>query len=311
MNVTKRSAIAWSILAICVAAVAYFVSIPVALLALACICGAPLFAIILGAAALGALGLPRGFDAEFDGMIEHILDVGLGDRVHVMSAIPLFIYSGNLLAEAGAADRLVRFANALLGWVPGGLAIIGIGACALFTVFTGASGVAIIALSGKLLPAFVRAGYPKGSTSGTGSLFPRQRFDVGELGKSFLLALPELCIPFGVICGLAIGLELPEVAALTVVYTVVLEIGVARLLVSLDIGWVHPLAPRALWTASRESLAIVGAVFIIVFASAALTDYMVTAEVPNKLVAWMRSPVALKIVLLLASAVIYRTVHKK
>jgi len=48
-----------------------------------------------------------------------------------------------VLAESGSADRLVRFANALLGWVPGGLAIVTIGTCALFTVFTGASGVTV------------------------------------------------------------------------------------------------------------------------------------------------------------------------
>ena len=96
-----------------------------------------------------------------------------------MSTIPLFIYAGYLLAESGTADRLVRFANALLGWIPGGLAIVTIGTCALFTVFTGASGVTIIALGGVLMPALVRSGYPErfsiGLIAGTGSvglLFP-------------------------------------------------------------------------------------------------------------------------------------------
>src|SRR5439155_26360653 len=125
----------------------------------------------------GAVDL--GFDAEFNGMIEHILDVGLGDQVQVMSTIPVFIYVGYLLAEAKTADRLVRFANALLGWMPGGLAIVTILTCALFTVFTGASGVTIIALGGVLMPALVRNGYPErfsmGLIAGTGSvglLFP-------------------------------------------------------------------------------------------------------------------------------------------
>ena len=107
------------------------------------------------------------------------MHVGLGDQVETMSTIPLFIYAGYLLAESGTADRLVRFANALLGWVPGGLAIVTIGTCALFTVFTGASGVTIIALGGVLMPALVRNGYPErfsmGLIAGTGSvglLFP-------------------------------------------------------------------------------------------------------------------------------------------
>src|SRR3954470_5994044 len=101
------------------------------LLGLAFISGARLFTIMLGAAALGALALPRSFSAEFDGMVEHMLNVGLGDQVQVMSTIPLFIYAGYVLAESSAADRLVRFANALLGWIPGGLAIVTIGTCAL------------------------------------------------------------------------------------------------------------------------------------------------------------------------------------
>ena len=116
---------------------------------------------------------------EFNGIIAKIVNVGLGDQVEMMSTIPLFIYAGYLLAESGTADRLVRFANALLGWVPGGLAIVTIGTCALFTVFTGASGVTIIALGGVLMPALVKNGYPErfsmGLIAGTGSvglLFP-------------------------------------------------------------------------------------------------------------------------------------------
>jgi tripartite ATP-independent transporter DctM subunit len=134
---------------------------------------------------------------------------------------------------------------------------------------------------------------------------PRQKFDFGELGRSFLLALPELFIPFGVILGLAVGgLGLPEVAALTVVYTVVLEIFVARGLVKLGLAWGKPLAARVLWTTSREALAMVGAIFIIIFASTALTNYMVTASVPSKLVAWTQAHVESKIVFLLAINVI-------
>lgn len=333
------------------------------LLAIAFISGAPLFTIMLGAAALGAISLPREFSSEFDGMVEHMLNVGLGDQVQVMSTIPLFIYAGYLLAEAGTADRLVRFANAALGWVPGGLAIVTIMTCALFTVFTGASGVTIIALGGVLMPALVRQGYPErfsmGLIAGTGSVgllfppalplfiygtvygltnlepeiwdtrrflfagivpgmvligmlsavavtvavmkkLPRQRFNFRELAVSWALAFPELCIPFGVIIGLGIGFDLPQVAALTVVYTIVLEVGVSRLLGKLGVAWGKPLDPRVLWTTSREAMAMVGAIFIIIFASTALTNFMVTAEVPRKLVAWTQSAVESKIVFLLA-----------
>src|ERR1700759_495027 len=177
----RRSPLGWALLAAFIAALAIFVNIPVALLALAFVSGAPLFTIMLGATALGAwsgvIHLP--FGKEFDGNIAMIEHVGLGDQVETMSTIPLFIYAGYLLAEAGTADRLVRFANALLGWVPGGLAIVTIGTCAIFTVFTGASGVTIIALGGVVMPALIRQGYPErfsmGLIAGTGSvglLFP-------------------------------------------------------------------------------------------------------------------------------------------
>jgi tripartite ATP-independent transporter DctM subunit len=360
------------------ASIAYFVSIPVALLTLAFISGAPLFTIMLGASVLGAMSLPRDFDSEFNGMAASMLNVGLGDPVEVMSTIPLFIYAGYLLAESGTADRLVRFANALLGWVPGGLAIVTIGTCALFTVFTGASGVTIIALGGVLMPALVRHGYPErfsmGLIAGTGSVgllfppalplfiygtvcglnfqkvftvpdasgyawpswdtmrfiqsgivpglvlvgmlsavavfvavkkkLPRQKFSARELGRSFVLALPELIIPFGVIAGLAKGFGLPEIASLTVMYVVVLEVGVSRLLAMAGVGWGKPLPPKVLWTTSREALAMVGAIFIIIFTSTVMTNFLVTADVPTKLVAWTVSHVSSKIVFLLAINVI-------
>jgi tripartite ATP-independent transporter DctM subunit len=338
------------------------------LLGLAFVSGAPLFTIMLGGAALGAVTLPRAFSAEFDGMVEHMLNVGLGDQVQVMSTIPLFIYAGYLLAEAGTADRLVRFANAALGWVPGGLAIVTILTCALFTVFTGASGVTIIALGGVLMPALVRQGYPErfsmGLIAGTGSVglllppalplfiygtvygltnlepelwdtrrflfagivpgavligmliavamtvaivkqLPRQKFNWKELWVSWALAFPELCIPFGVIAGIVVvRFGLPEIAALTVLYTVVLELGVSRLLCKLGVAWGKPLEPRVLWGVSREAMAMVGAIFIIIFASTAMTNFMVTAEVPRTLVAWTQAHVESKIVFLLAINVI-------
>src|SRR6187401_2672005 len=140
------------------------------LLAIVFISGAPLFTIMLGGTALGALFGARGFEADFDGAIVKLFGVGTGEQVNVLSTIPLFIYAGYLLAEARTADRLVRFANAMLGWMPGGLAIVTIGTCSLFTVFTGASGVTIITLGGVLMPALVRSGYPERFSMGL--MFP-------------------------------------------------------------------------------------------------------------------------------------------
>ena len=85
------------------------------------------------------------------------------------------------------------------------------------------------------------------------------------------LALPELFIPFGVILGLASGIGLPEVAALTVRLRRHPRGRRVALLVS-SACWGKPLDPRVLWTTTREAMAMVGAIFIIIFASTALTE---------------------------------------
>jgi tripartite ATP-independent transporter DctM subunit len=97
----------------------------------------------------------------------------------LLIAIPMFTFAGYLLAESRAPQRLVAVSRALLGWAPGGLAIVALVACALFTAFTGGSGVTIIAIGGLLLPALVAERYPERfsygllTTSGSlGLLFP-------------------------------------------------------------------------------------------------------------------------------------------
>ena len=94
-------------------------------------------------------------------------------------AIPLFSLAGYILAASKASDRLVRLSNALLGWLPGGLAVIALMVSAVFTALTGATGLTIIALGGLLFPALKIQGYPEKfslgllTTSGTlGLLFP-------------------------------------------------------------------------------------------------------------------------------------------
>jgi tripartite ATP-independent transporter DctM subunit len=97
----------------------------------------------------------------------------------VLVAIPLFTFAGYLLSESGAPKRLIRLSNAVLGWLPGGLAVIALISCAVFTALTGATGLTVIALGGILLPAMTREKYPEVfslgllTTSGTlGLLFP-------------------------------------------------------------------------------------------------------------------------------------------
>jgi C4-dicarboxylate transporter, DctM subunit len=74
-------------------------------------------------------------------------------------AIPLFTFAGYMMAESNTPERLVNVSQALFGWMPGGLAIVCLVACAFFTAFTGASGVTIIALGGLLFPILQKRGY--------------------------------------------------------------------------------------------------------------------------------------------------------
>ncbi|RCK76529.1 MAG: TRAP-type C4-dicarboxylate transport system, large permease component [Ignavibacteriae bacterium] len=94
-------------------------------------------------------------------------------------AIPLFTFAGYLLAESNSPKRIVQLTKALIGWLPGGLAVVALVSCAIFTAFTGASGVTIIALGGLLYPILLKENYPEKfslgllTTSGSlGLLFP-------------------------------------------------------------------------------------------------------------------------------------------
>jgi tripartite ATP-independent transporter DctM subunit len=91
-----------------------------------------------------------------------------------LPAIPLLTVAGYILAEGGAAARLVRAYKGLFGWLPGGVAVMVASVCAVFTTFTGASGVTILALGGLLLPALLEEKYPEpfsvGLVTASGSL---------------------------------------------------------------------------------------------------------------------------------------------
>jgi tripartite ATP-independent transporter DctM subunit len=115
--------------------------------------GMPLFAVI----AAGAL---YGFHTEEIDLAVVAIEINRLASLPLLLAIPLFTFAGYLLGESNAPRRLVRLTNAFLGWLPGGLAIVAIMACAMFTAFTGASGVTIVALGALLYPALKAANYP-------------------------------------------------------------------------------------------------------------------------------------------------------
>jgi len=112
-----------------------------------------------------------------------------------LPTIPLFAFAGYLLTVGHVSGRLVRFFRALVGWMPGAIAVVTVLVCTFFTTFTGASGVTIVALGGILLPALLAEKYP-------------ERFSMGLLTASGSLGLlfPP-CLPvilYGVVAGIAV-----------------------------------------------------------------------------------------------------------
>nr|WP_320190307.1 TRAP transporter large permease subunit [uncultured Desulfobacter sp.] len=114
--------------------------------------GAPLFTVIIAAAMYGF------YLAEIDLSVMAIELYRIADTP-ILLALPLFTFAGYILGESNTSQRLVTLTQAFLGWMPGGLAIVSFVVCALFTAFTGASGVTIVAMGALLYPALTQAGY--------------------------------------------------------------------------------------------------------------------------------------------------------
>jgi tripartite ATP-independent transporter DctM subunit len=166
------------------------VAAPLLLLILA-ILRTPLFVVI-------ALGAMIGFYSQQVDLSVISIEIYRLAEMPVLIAIPLFTFAGYLLGKGNASTRLVDLTNSLLGWMPGGLAIVAIFVCALFTAFTGASGITIVALGGLLYTALMQAGY-------------REKFNLGLLtscGSLGLLFAPSLpLILYGVV---AQQMDLPQ-----------------------------------------------------------------------------------------------------
>ena len=332
--------------------------------------GMPLFACL---AALGLLGLWHE-GSPGSGAITDVYGDLTSEKAVSLSTIPLFTFAGYLMAAAKTANRLVRLGGSVLGWIPGGLAVLTLFICAFFTTFTGASGVTIVAIGGLMLPAMEKAGYTRqfslGSVTAFGAVgllfapalplivfsiifainrnlgdstvgavdFDIQKFylfaglgpglvligilflycvwegwrskaprgpfapwramifplvPLAPLGaiwgiavdKEFRSALWdakwEVLIPLTVLVPLAFGWQPPEAAAACAFYVFVVEIFVYR-----DIS-----IRRDLFKVTRESMTLVGAIFMKIVGATLLKNYIVTAGIPNQLFEWMQQHV--------------------
>ena len=300
------------------------------------ILGTPLFVI------MSLLGLSAYFFADTPGASMAVEIYRMASNPTLLS-IPLFTFAGFLMAESSSPKRLLRLAQASLGWLPGGVAIVSLMVCAFFTAFTGASGVTIIALGGLLYPILRKEKYSESfslgliTTSGSlGVLFPpslpiilyglvarvdidklflagivpgmlliailgfwsikngsslsqAKSFDVKELGSAFRGAFFELLLPVGVLGGIYGGLTTPsEASVLTAVYVMVMECFIYR-----DLHFIRDI-PRII----QESMALVGAILLILYCALGMTGYLVDAEIPMKILLWMRELITHKYVFL-------------
>lgn len=170
----------------------------IALIALAA-CGAPLF-VIFGALSVWLFAsLPN---TPVSGAANDMFSEKFADSP-LLVTIPLFTFAGVVLAASGAPKRLVMVSRALFGWIPGGLAIVCLVASAVFTTFTGGSGVTIVAIGALLFPALIQERYSERFSLGlvtTG----------GSLGVMFPPSVPVII--YGVVA--AVDIEGLFIAAL-------------------------------------------------------------------------------------------------
>jgi tripartite ATP-independent transporter DctM subunit len=139
--------------------------------------GTPLFAVVGGAAM---------FCFAFISDIK--MAVVIGEMWKIANApgivaIPLFIFAGYIFAESNTSKRLVNMSRAFLGWLPGGLGIVTVIACTIFTSMTGASGITIVAIGGLLMPALLSENYAKDFSLGLVT-------SGGTIGVLFIPSLP-------------------------------------------------------------------------------------------------------------------------
>ncbi|MDO8706346.1 MAG: TRAP transporter large permease subunit [Sulfuricaulis sp.] len=292
--------------------------------------GVPLFVV------LGAGSLIAAYSAGLDPAVLIAEMMRLASSPNLM-AIPLFTLAGVTLSRGGAPQRLLNMFNAGFGWMPGGLAIVALMACAFFTAFSGASGVTILALGGLLYPILLGEKYSKNfslglltSSGSLGLLFPpslvillygivagvsiEQLFMAGLVPGLLLLALLalysaivakhigisrrpfslpalisatwagvwDLLLPVGIVVGLLGGyVTATEAATCSAAYALLLEAAIYRNLRSAAL----------LYEIFRETVVLVGSLLIILGVALGLTNLLIDAQIPMKILALLEQGV--------------------
>ena len=245
----------------------------IVLLGILALAGAPLFTII------GAIGLIAFVSSGTDtsAMIAELYRLV---DLPALIAIPLFTFAGFLLAESKAPKRLIRLAESLFGWMPGGLAVVALFSTAIFTAFSGASGVTIIALGGLIYPALIQQRYPEKFSLGLVTTS-------GSLGLLFPPSLP--IILYSIIAGVNIdklfmaGL-LPGILLLLILSLYAMRTGIVAKVQRTAFSWseVWGALKEAAWEAPLPVVVvggIYGGIFTATEAAAVTAAYVLLVEV--------------------------------
>jgi len=296
----------------------------VILLILIALLGAPLFTV------LAAGGVLASYSSDISPDIL-VIEMNRLASSPSMLAIPLFTFAGVMMSGGGAPQRLVTFYRAALGWLPGGIAIAALAACAFFTAFSGASGVTILALGGLLYPILKNEGYAENfglgllTTSGSlGLLFPpsmailvygivagvgidqmflaglvpgvillvmlalysmlrsrqtniiHHRFEIGKLISATRGAAWDLLLPIAIVWGIFGGyVSIIEAAAVTAAYVMFVEVAIYR---KIKIR-------SQLYSLCVQTCILVGSLLAILLVALGLTNLLIDAQLPMKLLA--------------------------
>ena len=300
--------------------------------------GAPLFSVL----AAGGLLASQVSDLSPDLLIIEMNRLAASPN---MIALPLFILAGVIMASGGAPQRLVVFFRAAFGWLPGGLAIVTIGACAFFTMFSGASGVTILALGGLLYPILTDEGYKKNfslgllTTSGSlGLLFPpslailvfgivagvniehlfmagivpglllmlmlaiysifkgqqhaieKTQFKTSHLLSSIRGSFWDLMLPVAIITGIFGGfVSIMEAAAVTAAYVLFVETVIYR----------EIKLRTQMFGILTEASVLFGSLLIILLIALGLTNLLIDAQIPMKMLDFLEQHIDSKLQFLL------------
>jgi tripartite ATP-independent transporter DctM subunit len=284
--------------------------------------GVPLFIIIATSAVYGFYSI----DVDLSVIAIEIYRIA---DTPVLLAIPLFTLAGYILGESRASERLVRLTDAMLGWFPGGLAVVSLFACAFFTALTGASGATIIALGAILYPAMKQAG-----SGSLGLLFPpsialilygviAQQMDVGEnvaIDDLFLAGLLPglfmllLLTVWSVYKSTGMHIQRSEfnwsklasalresiweipmpfvlIGGIYSGYFAISEAAAVAVLYVLvvEVLILREVPLKKLPDIMRDSMVLVGGVLIILAVSLASTNYLIDTEVPLRLFEFVKS----------------------